>query len=83
MASCNLLLHVPLYWGYPEFLVFAFQVLLNQKEISGEEIDFILDNYPAHTATNLILEERDPGSLPFFSQKQEQDTELEYRLLSP
>ncbi|XP_027081356.2 probable inactive ATP-dependent zinc metalloprotease FTSHI 1, chloroplastic [Coffea arabica] len=58
------------------------KVLLNQKEISGEEIDFILDSYPPHTPINLILEEGDPGSLPFFSQKQKQDTELEYSLLS-
>ena len=65
-----------------ESLPFALQVLLNQKEISGEEIDFILDSYPPHTPINLILEEGDPGSLPFFSQKQKQDTELEYSLLS-
>lgn len=58
------------------------KVLLNQKEISGEEIDFILDSYPPHTPINLILEERDPGSLLFFRQKQKQDTELEYSLLS-
>ncbi|KAL3499211.1 hypothetical protein ACH5RR_038304 [Cinchona calisaya] len=58
------------------------KVLLNQKEISGEAIDFVLDSYPPHTPIDLILEERDPGSLPFFSQKQEQDTELEYSLLS-
>lgn len=61
---------------------FHLQVLLNQKEISGEAIEFILDNYPPHTPTSLILEERDPGSLPLFQQSQEQDQESEYSLLT-
>ncbi|KAI7994023.1 hypothetical protein LOK49_LG11G02840 [Camellia lanceoleosa] len=58
------------------------KVLLNQKEISGEEIDFILNSYPPHTPTSRILEEKDPGSLPFFKQEQESQ-ELEYSLLTP
>ncbi|KAL7165560.1 hypothetical protein ACSBR2_041281 [Camellia fascicularis] len=58
------------------------KVLLNQKEISGEEIDFIVNSYPPHTPTSRILEEKDPGSLPFFKQEQESQ-ELEYSLLTP
>lgn len=58
------------------------KVLLNQKEISGEEIEFILNKYPPHTPANLILEERDPGTLPFYNQNQEQDHELELSLLA-
>lgn len=58
------------------------KVLLNQKEISGEAIEFILDNYPPHTPSSLILEERDPGSLPLFQQSREQDQESEYSLLT-
>ncbi|RAL50987.1 hypothetical protein DM860_005343 [Cuscuta australis] len=58
------------------------KVLLKQKEISGEEIDFILSNYPPHTPASLLLEERDPGSLPSFHQEQEPANELEYSLLT-
>ncbi|KAL2551098.1 FtsH extracellular protease family [Forsythia ovata] len=58
------------------------KVLLNQKEIHGDEIEFIIDNYPPQTPTSLILEEGDPGSLPFFEKKQEESDELEYSLLS-
>lgn len=57
------------------------KVLLNQKEITGEEINFIIKNYPPHTPTSLILEERDPGSLPLFRQSQEEENEVEYNLL--
>lgn len=57
------------------------KVLLNQKEISGEEINFIIKNYPPHTPTSLILEERDPGSLPLFRHSQEEENEVEYNLL--
>lgn len=57
------------------------QVLLNQKEITGEEISFIIRNYPPHTPTSLILEERDPGSLPLFRRSQEEENEVEYNLL--
>nr|CAD1824191.1 unnamed protein product [Ananas comosus var. bracteatus] len=42
------------------------KVLLDNKEISGEQIEFILNSYPADTPIKLVLEEKDPGSLPFF-----------------
>ncbi|KAF7828124.1 putative inactive ATP-dependent zinc metalloprotease FTSHI 1, chloroplastic [Senna tora] len=58
-------------------LLKAIKVLLNQKEISGEEIDFILNKYPPHTPLHLLLEEENPGSLPFFK---EQVRDLEYAL---
>ncbi|KAJ1438066.1 P-loop containing nucleoside triphosphate hydrolase [Sesbania bispinosa] len=57
-------------------LLKAIKVLLNQKEISGEELDFILNNYPPHTPLHL-LEEEDPGSLPF---NKEQVHDLEYAI---
>ncbi|XP_010439111.1 PREDICTED: probable inactive ATP-dependent zinc metalloprotease FTSHI 1, chloroplastic [Camelina sativa] len=46
-------------------LLKTIKVLLNQKEISGEAIDFILDQYPPETPLNLLLQEQNPGSLPF------------------
>lgn len=58
------------------------KVLLNHKEIRGDDIEFIIDNYPPQTPTSLVLEERDPGSLPFFEQKQAELDEVEYSLLS-
>ncbi|CAI9762581.1 unnamed protein product [Fraxinus pennsylvanica] len=58
------------------------KVLLNQKEIHGDDIEFIIDNYPPQTPTSLVLEERDPGRLPFFEQKQAELDEVEYSLLS-
>ncbi|KAL0329935.1 UNVERIFIED_CONTAM: putative inactive ATP-dependent zinc metalloprotease FTSHI 1, chloroplastic [Sesamum radiatum] len=58
------------------------KVLLDRKEINGYEIDFILDNYPPETPTSLVLEERNPGSLPFFEDEQSQSNELEYTLLT-
>jgi hypothetical protein len=58
-----------------------FQVLLNQNEISGEELDFILNNYPPQTPITHLLEEENPGSLPFVKQEIEHD--LEYALLTP
>lgn len=64
-------------------LSFMLQVLLDQRELTGEEIDFILDNYPPQMPTSLVLEERDPGSLPFFEEKKEAESkELEYTMLS-
>lgn len=54
------------------------QVLVNQKEISGEEIDFILNKYPPQTPISLLLEEENPGSLPVFNQAE--GRELEYAL---
>ncbi|KAL0312436.1 UNVERIFIED_CONTAM: putative inactive ATP-dependent zinc metalloprotease FTSHI 1, chloroplastic [Sesamum radiatum] len=58
------------------------KVLLDRKEINGHEIDFILDNYPPETPTSLVLEERNPGSLPFFEDEESQSNELEYTLLT-
>ncbi|CAI9772646.1 unnamed protein product [Fraxinus pennsylvanica] len=54
------------------------QVLLNREEITGDDIEFILDNYPPQTPANLVLEEKDPGSLPYMKQMQAQSNELEY-----
>ncbi|KAK9926949.1 hypothetical protein M0R45_024155 [Rubus argutus] len=56
------------------------KVLLEHKEISGEEIDFILNKYPPQTPVKLLFEEENPGSLQFM--KQEQKRELEYALLT-
>lgn len=59
------------------------KVLLNQMEISGQEIDFVLEHYPPNTPASLILEEGDPGGLPLFhKQNQEQGQDLEYDLLT-
>ncbi|KAL8536384.1 hypothetical protein ACS0TY_011848 [Phlomoides rotata] len=64
-------------------LIKTVKVLLDQKDVSGNEIDFILDHYPPQTPTSLVLEERNPGSLPFFEQKQPEGKELEeYTLLN-
>ncbi|KAE8717160.1 FtsH extracellular protease family isoform 2 [Hibiscus syriacus] len=54
----------------------AVKVLLNQKEINGEEIDFILNMYPPQTPWNLVLEEENPGNLAFIKQEQEQEQVL-------
>lgn len=56
------------------------QVLLEQKEISGEELDFILNKYPPQTPISNLLEEENPGRLPFV--KQEQKLELDYARLT-
>ncbi|KAL8138811.1 hypothetical protein V2J09_004812 [Rumex salicifolius] len=56
-------------------LLKAVKVLLEHKEISGVEIDYILDKYPPDTPVSLLLEEENPGSLPFFIE--EQGLELE------
>uniref|UniRef100_A0A3Q7HUK3 AAA+ ATPase domain-containing protein n=1 Tax=Solanum lycopersicum TaxID=4081 RepID=A0A3Q7HUK3_SOLLC len=58
------------------------KVLLNRTEISGDEIDLILSHYPPNTPTSLLLEERDPASLPFVDEKQEQHNNIEYSLSS-
>ncbi|KAM1788299.1 hypothetical protein ACFX11_038614 [Malus domestica] len=60
------------------------KVLLERKEISGEEIDFILNKYLPQTPLKLLLEEENPGSLKFVTQEQEQEQEREseYALLS-
>lgn len=44
------------------------KVLLDRKEMSGDDIEYILDNYPAGTPVKLVLEERNPGSLPLFEE---------------
>lgn len=62
-------------------LLKAVKVLVDQKEISGEEIDFILNKYPPQTPISLLLAEENPGSLPFIKQEEEHD--LEYALLTP
>ncbi|KAJ6823140.1 putative inactive ATP-dependent zinc metalloprotease FTSHI 1, chloroplastic [Iris pallida] len=41
------------------------KVLLDSNEIRGEHIEFILNCYPAETSVKLVLEEKNPGSLPF------------------
>ncbi|KAG8486065.1 hypothetical protein CXB51_019443 [Gossypium anomalum] len=66
-------------------LLKAVKVLLNQKEINGGEIDYILNKYPPQTPLNLVLEEENPGSLPFIKQEQEQEREpdLQQVLLTP
>ncbi|KAF3681375.1 putative GDSL esterase/lipase-like [Capsicum annuum] len=58
------------------------KVLLNRTEISGDEIDSILSHYPPNTPTSLLLEEKDPGSLPFVDERQEQHDNIEYSLSS-
>ncbi|KAJ7945062.1 ATP-dependent zinc metalloprotease FtsH [Quillaja saponaria] len=61
-------------------LLKAIKVLLDQTEISGEEIEFILNTYPPQTPIQLLLEEKNPGSLAFFNREQGRD--LEYALLN-
>ncbi|KAL6556449.1 putative inactive ATP-dependent zinc metalloprotease FTSHI 1, chloroplastic [Orobanche gracilis] len=63
-------------------LLKTIKVLLDRKEISGQEIDFILDNYPAETPTSVLLEERNPGSLPNLEHEQAHVNELEHNLLT-
>ncbi|KAF5182372.1 Atp-dependent zinc metalloprotease ftsh [Thalictrum thalictroides] len=57
------------------------KVLVDKKEISGQQIEYILDQYPAETPIRLLLEEENPGSLPFFEAEQRGDMEL--ALLTP
>ncbi|KAK2385252.1 FtsH extracellular protease family [Trifolium repens] len=57
-------------------LLETIKVLLNQREMSGEEIDFILNKYPPQTPLHL-LEEEIPGNLPFMK---EQVHDLEYTI---
>lgn len=52
------------------------QVLLDKKEIIGKHIDYIMNNYPADTSPDLVLEEKDPGSLPFFETDNKEPQEL-------
>ncbi|KAL5989372.1 putative inactive ATP-dependent zinc metalloprotease FTSHI 1, chloroplastic [Asimina triloba] len=46
-------------------LVKTVQVLLERKEISGHQIDYIIDRYPADTPVALVLEEENPGNMSF------------------
>lgn len=52
------------------------QVLLDNKEISGDQIEFIIDSYPAETPVKLVLEEKNPGSLPDFHVEREHNERL-------
>nr|DAD17907.1 TPA_asm: hypothetical protein HUJ06_019370 [Nelumbo nucifera] len=52
------------------------KVLVDQKEISGEQIEFILNKYPAETPVSILLEEDQPGNLPMFDVEQGHDLEL-------
>ncbi|KAK7399096.1 hypothetical protein VNO78_10271 [Psophocarpus tetragonolobus] len=60
-------------------LLKTIKVLLNQNEISGEEIEFILNKYPPQTPLRLLEEEESAGNLPF---TKEQVHDLEYALKS-
>ncbi|EPS61004.1 hypothetical protein M569_13795, partial [Genlisea aurea] len=46
---------------YEAALLKTVKVLLDRKEISGDEIDSILRHYPAHTPASLVAEERNPS----------------------
>lgn len=52
------------------------KVLLDNKEISGDQIEFIIDSYPAETPVKLVLEEKNPGSLPDFRVEREHNERL-------
>lgn len=67
---------VSLLRGHHAALLKTIKVLLNQKEMSGEEIDFILNKYPPQTPLHLLEEER-PSDLPFMK---EQVNNVEYTL---
>ncbi|XP_020234785.1 probable inactive ATP-dependent zinc metalloprotease FTSHI 1, chloroplastic [Cajanus cajan] len=59
-------------------LLKTIKVLLDQKEISGDEIEFILSKYPSQTPLHLLEEEEEnAGNLPFTN---EQVHDLEYAL---
>jgi len=49
---------------------------LDSKEISGDQIEFILNSYPAETPVKPILEEKNPGSLSLFRLNEEHDLTL-------
>ncbi|KAL2547610.1 FtsH extracellular protease family [Forsythia ovata] len=54
------------------------QVLLNRGEITGDDIEVILDNYPPQTPVSQVMEEIDPGSIPFSMKMQAHSNESEY-----
>ncbi|KAK1302473.1 ATP-dependent zinc metalloprotease FtsH [Acorus calamus] len=57
-------------------LVKSVKVLLEKREISGDQIDFILNNYPVGTPLKVVLEEKNPGSLPFIEASRQRDMML-------
>ncbi|CAL5214969.1 unnamed protein product [Lathyrus oleraceus] len=67
---------VSLLRGHHAALLKTIKVLLNQREMSGEEIDFILNKYPPQTPLHL-LEEECPSNLPFMK---EQAHDMEYAI---
>ncbi|CAK8579351.1 unnamed protein product [Lathyrus sativus] len=67
---------VSLLRGHHAALLKTIKVLLNQKEMSGEEIDFILNTYPPQTPLHL-LEEESPSNLLFMK---EQARNMEYAI---
>ncbi|XP_058732136.1 probable inactive ATP-dependent zinc metalloprotease FTSHI 1, chloroplastic [Vicia villosa] len=67
---------VSLLRGHHAALLKTIKVLLNQKEMTGEEIDFILNKYPPQTPLHLLEEER-PSNLPFVK---EQARDMEYSI---
>lgn len=52
--------------GHRAALLKTVKVLVDKKEISGDEIEYIIDQYPAETPIKHLLEEENPGSLPYF-----------------
>ena len=62
--------------------MFLFQVLLNQKEMSGAEIDLILDSYRAEIPITVLLDEECPDSLPSYGDVRGQDVELAFSTAS-
>lgn len=67
---------VSLLRGHFSALVKTVKVLLDSKEISGDQIEFILNNYPADTPVKLVLDEKSPGSLPLFKLNEDHDLAL-------
>eukprot|EP01018_Ginkgo_biloba_P007272 Gb_20809 [translate_table: standard] len=49
-------------FGYIRFKII--EVLMERREISGHDLDLIIDQYPADTPVHLVEEEENPGSLP-------------------
>ncbi|XP_068665190.1 probable inactive ATP-dependent zinc metalloprotease FTSHI 1, chloroplastic [Aristolochia californica] len=67
---------VTLLWRHRAALVKTVRVLLDKKEISGDQIEYILNTYPAETPVELVLEEENPGSLPLFEAQNGNDLVL-------
>lgn len=49
---------------YHAALAKAVYVLIEMQEITGDDLDVIIDQYPADTPVHLVEEEENPGSLP-------------------